>query len=162
MGIFWGAPTTIVIAAAEITDLRSTVNTVMKPELWVVAQKLIPAGNECVMLNKEFYSIFLSYTWYVLGFIYCIDELPNLFLTDFYLLASSSYFLKVLFYAHWCFTRIHVSVTVQIPWNWRYRQMWAAPLYTVMLGIEPQASGRAASSCNCWAIFTDLFPSLSL
>jgi len=62
MGIFWGAPTTIVIVAAEVTDLRSTVNTVMKPELCIIAQKLIPAGNECVMLNKEFYSIFLSYT----------------------------------------------------------------------------------------------------
>ena len=37
----------------------------------------------------------------------------------------------------------------QIPWNWTYRQVWAAMW---VLGIEPGFSGRAVSVLNLWAI----------
>ena len=37
----------------------------------------------------------------------------------------------------------------QIPWNWNYRQLWAA---TWVLGIEPRSFGRAATALNCWAV----------
>ena len=55
-----------------------------------------------------------------------------------------------LFYVHWCFLTACISVKgYRIPWNWSYRQLWAAMW---MLGIEPWSSGRAASALSCWAI----------
>jgi hypothetical protein len=38
---------------------------------------------------------------------------------------------------HWC------EGVSQMPWNWSYRQVWAAMW---MLGMEPKSSGRAASA----------------
>ena len=38
----------------------------------------------------------------------------------------------------------------QIPWNRRYRQLWAA---SWLLGIKPWSSERAASALNHWAIY---------
>ena len=37
----------------------------------------------------------------------------------------------------------------QIPWNWNYRQLWAAMW---VLGIEPESFGRAVSALNGWII----------
>ena len=37
----------------------------------------------------------------------------------------------------------------QVPWNWIFRQLWAAMW---VLGIESGSSGRAVSALNRWAI----------
>ena len=53
-----------------------------------------------------------------------------------------------------CLVPLKVRRGCQIPWNWSYRQLWAA---SWVLGSEPRSSARAASALLCWAIYPATF-----
>ena len=64
----------------------------------------------------------------------------------------------ILFYVYGCFACMYVRLCLvhgeawrghQVPWNWSYRQLWAAMW---VLGIEPRPFRRATNTLNCWTI----------
>lgn len=72
---------------------------------------------------------------------------PNLGSTDTYVLVplprmkkTDKFSFSILFlYVHWCFACMYDCV--RIPWNWSYRQSWAAMW---LLRIKPRSSGDQA------------------